>query len=55
MNIIRTEEVYCTTFGFNAFRDTNMTSLKTSEKETVLPTLNAVQRQNENAQGQTNF
>jgi len=32
-----------------------MTSLKTSEKETVLPTLNAVRRQNEKAQCQTDF
>ena len=32
-----------------------MTSLKTSEKETLLPTLNAVRRQNENAQCQTDF
>ena len=32
-----------------------MTSLKTSEKETVPPALNAVQQQNENAQCQTDF
>jgi hypothetical protein len=46
--IIRTEEVDFSTLQFNALRYTNMTSLKTSEKETVLPMLNAVQRQNEN-------